>query len=93
MVDEELGGHIKEVRVYDDSKEISPFHLKRESSRKIRTIYSDHNPIVVETDLVMMKKVTSEESKKTVLTKEGRIKYGQDLQRRQVSKLLEGSGT
>ena len=27
LVDKELGGHMKEIKVYDETKEISPFHL------------------------------------------------------------------
>ena len=75
MVDNELSEHVKKVKIYDNSKDISPFHLKRENANKIRTIYSDHNPIVVETDLVMKQIKTEEEKKRRVLTDEGKLKY------------------
>ena len=87
VVDKELDLHIKKMEIHDQDKDISPFHLKRVNAKKIRTIYSDHNPIMVETDLVLMQKEMMEKRKKAVLTKEGREKYHNDLQRKEISKV------
>ena len=89
MVDKEFGEYIKEMKIYDKSKELSPFHLKRESVKNIRMIYSDHNPIVVRTDLVMMQIQTNEKKKKTVMTEEGIKKYTEGLQKKEISKLWD----
>ena len=91
LVDKELGEHIKEITIHDTDKDISPFHLKRESAKKIRTIYSDHNPIVLKTDLIMMKIQTEERKKKTIMTKEGKEKYKNDIQKQKVSKIFDES--
>ena len=89
LVDEELGEHIKKMTIHDEDKYLSPFHLKRESSKKIRTIYSDHNPIVVETDLVLMAIEIMKRKTRTVLTKEGREKYNNDLQKMKISDIWD----
>ena len=90
LVDEELGSYIKEVEIHDKNKDISPFHLKREPSNKIRMIYSDHNPIVVKSDLILMQRDTTEKKKRLVLTKEGREKYHNELQQKEISKMWDG---
>ena len=79
------------MNIHDKDKDLSPFHLKRVNAKKIKMIYSDHNPVVVKTDLVLMKKQTQEKQKKTVMTKEGREKYKMDLQREKVSKAFDDS--
>ena len=89
VVDRELGEHIKKTTIHDEDKDVSPFHLKRVSARKIRTIYSDHNPIVIETDLVWMAIEVMERKKRTVMTKEGREKYNQDLQKLKISNIWD----
>ena len=89
IADNELAEHITEMKIHDNDKDISPFNLKQINSKKIKMVYSDHNPIVVKTDLVMMRIQTIEKIKKTVMTKEGREKYKLDLQRERVSKIFD----
>ena len=89
VVDKELGDYIKEMVVHDTSKDLSPFHLKKKR-KEIRMVYSDHNPIIVKTDLIMMQKETMEKRRKAVLTKEGMKKYHDELQRKKVSQIWNG---
>ena len=93
ITDEEFADHVKEMKVHDSTKEISPFHLKKEKGGEIRTIYSDHNPITLKTDLVMMRAQAEVKKKKKTMTKEGREKYCQELQEIQLSKLWDKSGS
>ena len=72
VVDAELGEHVQEMKVHDKDKNLSPFHLKKVNSKKIRTIYSDHNPIVFKTNLVMMQILTNEKKTRKILTEDGR---------------------
>ena len=89
LVDKELAEHIEDMTIHDTDKDISPFHLKRESARKIKTIYSDHNPMTLKTDLIKMKIQTEERKRKTIMTEEGREKYKQDLQKHKISKIFD----
>ena len=91
LVDDELSDHIKEMKVHDEDRDISPFHLKQVTTKKIKTIYSDHNPITVKTDLIMMKIQTQEKQKKIVMTKEGRERYKTELQKEGISKIFDES--
>ena len=91
IVDEEFAEHITEMKIHDKDKDISPFNLKQINTKKIKMVYSDHNPIVVKTDLVLMKIQTQEKRKKIVMTREGREKYNLDLQKEGVSKLFDES--
>ena len=79
----------KKVTIYDGSKELSPFHLKRESANNIRTIYSDHNPIIIETDLVMKQIKTEEGRKRRILTDEGKVRYRNELAEKKISRIWE----
>ena len=92
LADNELSSYIQEMKIHDDSKEISPFHLKKEKQGKIRTTYSDHNPITLKTNLVMMKAFTEEEKKKKVITEDGREKYCKEIQRLQISQIWDEEG-
>ena len=89
IVDKELSEHLKKVTIYDGSKELSPFHLKRESAKNIRTIYSDHNPIIIETDLVMKQIKTEEGRKRRILTDEGKVRYRNELAEKKISRIWE----
>ena len=91
IVDEEFAEHITEMKIHDKDKDISPFNLKQINTKKIKMVYSDDNPIVVKTDLVLMKIQTQEKRKKIVMTREGREKYNLDLQKEGVSKLFDES--
>ena len=91
LVDEELAEHIKEMKIHDKDKDISPFHLKQVNARKIKMVYSDHNPMVVKTDLILMKIQTQEKQKKIVMTREGREKYNLELQKEEISKIFDKS--
>ena len=86
VVDKELGDYIKEMVIHDTSKDLSPFHLKK-TGMEIRMIYSDHNPIVVRTDLILMQRKPMEKKKKAVLTKEGGKKYHDELQKKKISQI------
>ena len=92
IVDDELGKHLSKVKIYDTSRDISPFHLKRVSAKKVRTIYSDHNPIIVETNLIMKQIMTEEGKKRRVMTDEGKMKYNQELEEKEVSKIWDSGG-
>ena len=91
LVDSELSKYISKMKIYDDSREISPFHLKRENAMKIRTIYSDHNPIIVETNLVMKQIATEESRRRRVMTDEGKLKYNKELKENKVSQIWDGA--
>ena len=88
LVNEEMADYITKMTIYDKSKEMSPFHLKR-SKRVIRSVYSDHNPIIMETDLVMKQTDEEENKKRQVLTPEGMLNYERELEERKVSKIWE----
>ena len=92
IADKELAEHITEMKVHDKDKDISPFNLKRINSKKIKMVYSDHNPIVIKTDLILMSIQTMEKRKRTVMTKEGREKYKLDLQKEGVSNIFNETG-
>ena len=90
LFDEEMAEHIKKMRIHDNNdREISPFHLRKETKGKIKMVYSDHNPIVVETDLVMKQVKTEESTKRRVMTEEGWTKFRTELEKRKVSKQWE----
>ena len=89
LVNEELADYITKMTIYDKSKEMSPFRLKRESKKRIRSVYSDHNPIIMETNLLIKQIDTEERKKRQVLTAEGKIKYKEELEEREVSKIWD----
>ena len=91
LVDEELGEHLQKMEIFDKDKDLSPFRLKRETSKKIRMVYSDHNPIIVETDLVTMMVELMEKKKRAVMTRDGREKYKKDLQKMKISQIWDNS--
>ena len=70
IVDKDLGEHIKKMTIHDEDKDLSPFRLKRVSANKIKAVYSDHNPIEVETDLVFMAAEVIKRKRRTLLSKE-----------------------
>ena len=48
-------------------------------------VYSDHNPIVLETDLVLKQVKTEEGNRKKVMTDEGKEAYRKELEERKIS--------
>lgn len=89
IIDEELKEHIKEIKIYDDgNREISPFRLKKKG-KKIRTVYSDHNPIVIKTDLVLKQIKTEETTKKYIMTEEGWKRYEKEIEEKKISKVWD----
>ena len=81
IVNEGMSAYIKRMKIYDGgNRGVAPFHLKRISAKKIKTVYSDHNPIIMETNLVMKQIDAEEKKKRRVLTEEGKVKYRQELE-------------
>ena len=75
------------MKIYDEgNRDVAPFHLKRLSAKKIKTVYSDHNPIIMETNLVMKQIDAEEKKKRRVLTEEGKVKYRQELEEKKSAK-------
>ena len=68
---------------------MSPFHLKRENANHIRMVYSDHNPVTIETNLLIKQIDTEESKRRRVLTEEGRMRYRMELEEREVSKIWD----
>ena len=54
-------------------------------------VYSDHNPIVLETDLVLKQITTEEGSKRKILTEEGKEAYRKELEERKISQRWKDS--
>ena len=88
IFDKEFAEHIEKITIWDDDKEISPFNLKRER-KGIRMVYSDHNPIVVETNLVLKQIKTEESRKRKVMTEEGKEKYRKELEEKKIHRIWD----
>ena len=90
IVDEELKEYIKKIKIYDDgNRELSPFNLRKDGKTKVKMVYSDHNPIVIETDLVVKQIETEEKTKKYIMTEDSWSKYRQEIQEKEVSKIWD----
>ena len=77
LVGKEMEEHIKRFTIYEGNKDISPFNLRR-TGGEVRMVYSDHNPMVLETDLVM-KEIKSEEENQSTMG--GREEHARNLYR------------
>ena len=88
VIDEEFAEHIGKITIWDDDREISPFNLKRDG-KNVRMAYSDHNPIVVETNLVLKQIKTEENKKRRVMTEEGKERYRRELEEKEINKIWD----
>ena len=88
VMDEKLCRVAKSIKIYDKSKEMSPFNIKKEA-KEIKIIYSDHNPIIIEVDLITMQIQETERKKKTVMTEDGYTAYRNELQSKEISKMWD----
>ena len=92
IVDDELKEHIKKIKIYDDgNREISPFNVRKDAKTKTKMVYSDHNPIVIETNLILKQIETEEKTKKYIMTEDGWSKYRKEIQEKKVSEIWEGA--
>ena len=86
LMDKELAEHVERITICDKDKDMSPFNLKREG-KNIRMVYSDHNPIIVETNLVLKQIKTEESRKREVMTEEGKENYRRELEEKEIRKI------
>ena len=52
-------------------------------------VYSDHNPIVIETDMVLKQVKTEERTKRYIMTEDGWEKYRKELEERKLSQVWD----
>ena len=89
IVDEELGSYVDKMKILGGGdRTISPFNLKR-TGKEIKMVYSDHNPIVIETDLVLKQTSIEDNKKRMVMTDDGKVKYRNELKELEVSKIWD----
>ncbi len=72
----------------DEERENAPYHVKKEGT-EVRKIFSDHNPMILKTNLVMMEIKKKEDSTYSVIKEENREAYKNEIQENQISKIWD----
>ena len=76
---------IKKMTIEDDKIKITaPFHVTEEGGQT-RTVYSDHNPMILETNYVLKEIKKVEDGTKSVMTPDGYKKYKEEIDKEKVS--------
>ena len=87
IVDKESEEFVSKVTI-DESRENAPFNLKKDG-QEIKMIYSDLNPMILETNLVMKEIKKLEEVKKLVMTEDGYKGYKKEINDKKVSTIWD----
>ncbi len=78
--------------IIDEGREHAPYHIKKEG-KKARKIFSDHNPMIVKTNMLMKEAIKKEDDTIFVIKKENVEAYKQEIQDQQISKIWDAEGS
>ena len=78
---------VQEV-IIDEEKEYAPSHLVKENG-VVRKVFSDHNAMMMKTNLIMKELVKVEEGSRVVMTKEGYEAFKKEVQEEKISSIWD----
>ena len=91
IMSREDGEFITEMTI-DEGREHAPYRIKKEG-KKVRKIFSDHNPMIVKTNMLMKQVIKKEDDTIVVIKKENVEAYKQEIQDQKISKIWDEEGT
>ena len=84
IMEEDDEHYIKSIEI-DENKSKAPFRLKNIEGGSIQTVYSDHNPMILKTNLILKEQEKYKSRIKRIITEDGYKKYCEELEKEKVA--------
>ena len=91
IIEQEDEKYLKEMKI-DESKKYAPFRLKKED-RQIKTIYSDHNSMILTTNVLLKEMEKQNKPAIKYMTKEGYENYEKEINEAKISNIWDKDGS
>jgi hypothetical protein len=80
IMEEEDEHYITSIEI-DEKKSKAPFRLKSMEGGAIQTVYSDHNPMILKTNLIVKEQEKYKNSIRRIITEDGYKRYCEELEK------------
>ena len=91
IVNKENKDVIKEM-IIDEERELAPFRVK-DCKGVDTTIYSDHNVILLNLNLIEPERLRAKNSKRTIITAKGFAQIRKEFKKERISKIWKGEAS